>query len=75
MLVPAEDGGYALIGVRRVARTLFEGVDWGGARVLAQTRRRLKRLGWRWTELRTVWDVDRPDDVRRLRKSGLLGKK
>ena len=75
VLAPAEDGGYALIGARRAARTLFDGVAWGSARVLAQTRRRLRRLGWRWTELRTVWDVDRPEDVARLRKSGLLGGK
>jgi rSAM/selenodomain-associated transferase 1 len=75
VLSPAEDGGYALIGVRRVSRGLFKGVEWGSARVLAQTRLRLKRLRWRWTELRTVWDVDRPEDVARLRKSRLLGRK
>jgi rSAM/selenodomain-associated transferase 1 len=70
---PAEDGGYALIGVRRSARTLFDGVRWGSAKVMAQTRTRLRRLGWRWRELRTVWDVDRPEDLARLRKSRLLG--
>jgi hypothetical protein len=75
VLSPAEDGGYALIGVRRVAHGLFKGVDWGSARVLAQTRRRFRRLHWQWTELRTVWDVDRPADVARLRKTGSLGKK
>jgi len=75
VLSPAEDGGYALIGVRRVSRGLFKGVEWGSARVLAQTRLRLKRLRWRWTELRTVWDVDRPEDVARLRKSRLLARK
>lgn len=74
VLSPAEDGGYALIGVRRVSRELFAGIEWGSARVLAQTRRRLRRLRWRWTELRTVWDVDRPEDVARLRRSRLLGK-
>ena len=74
VLAPAEDGGYALIGVRRAARTLFDGVAWGSERVLAQTRRRLRRLAWRWMELRTLWDVDRPEDVVRLRKSGLLRK-
>jgi uncharacterized protein len=72
VLSPAEDGGYALIGVRRVARELFDGVDWGGPRVLAQTRRRLEALRWRWRELRTVWDVDRPEDVARLKRSGLM---
>ena len=75
VLSPAEDGGYALIGLRRASRGLFNGVAWGSARVLAQTRLRLRRLRWRWTELRTVWDVDRPEDVARLRKSGLLRRK
>jgi rSAM/selenodomain-associated transferase 1 len=69
---PAEDGGYALIGARRSVRAMFDGVEWGSAKVMAQTRSRLRRLGWRWRELRTVWDVDRPADVERLRKSGLL---
>lgn len=66
VLAPAEDGGYALIALRRVSPRLFEGVDWGGAQVMAQTRARLAALGWRWRELPTVWDVDRPEDVARL---------
>ena len=74
VLAPAEDGGYALIGVRHSARGLFTRIKWGGAQVLAQTRRRLRRLRWRWTELRTLWDVDRPEDVARLRRSRLLPK-
>ncbi len=72
VLAPAEDGGYPLIGLRRVSRRLFDGIPWGGPQVLAQTRRRLKALRWRWRELRTLWDVDRPEDVARLRKSGIL---
>jgi rSAM/selenodomain-associated transferase 1 len=72
VLAPAEDGGYPLIGLRRVNRRLFDGIAWGSPRVLAQTRRRLEALRWRWQELRTVWDVDRPEDVLRLRRSRLL---
>ena len=72
VLAPAEDGGYALIGLRRAARGVFAGVDWGGSQVLAQTRARLRALGWRWTELRTMWDVDRPEDVARLQRSRRL---
>ena len=72
VLAPAEDGGYPLIGLRRASRRLFVGVAWGGPQVLAQSRRRLRALGWRWKELRTVWDVDRPEDVARLRRSRLL---
>jgi hypothetical protein len=68
VLLPAEDGGYALIGLRRLSRRLFDGIAWSTPQVLAQTRRGLRRLGWRWQELRTVWDVDRPEDVARLKK-------
>lgn len=66
VFAPAEDGGYALIALRRVAPRLFEEIAWGGAQVMAQTRARLALLGWRWRELPEVWDVDRPEDVRRL---------
>lgn len=69
---PAEDGGYALVGLRRSARALFTGIPWGEARVFAATRRRLARLGWRWRRLRTVWDVDRPEDYERLQRARLL---
>ena len=68
VFAPAEDGGYALIALSRVSPRLFEGVEWGGARVMAQTRERLAALGWRWRELPEVWDVDRPEDVARLRR-------
>ena len=72
VLAPAEDGGYVLIGLRRVSRRLFDGIPWGGPMVMARTRTRLKALRWRWQELRTLWDVDRPEDVARLRRSRLL---
>lgn len=68
ILAPAEDGGYALIGLRRVSPRLFSGIEWGTDSVLHQTRIRLRTLGWRWRELRVVWDVDRPDDYARLRR-------
>ena len=70
--VPCEDGGYALIGLRRVDPRLFEGVAWGSASVMAETRARLRQLGWSWRELETLWDVDRPEDYERLVASGLL---
>lgn len=72
VLAPAEDGGYPLVGLRRARKALFDGVAWGGPKVLEQTRARLQRQRCKWVELRTVWDVDRPEDVARLRRSGLL---
>jgi hypothetical protein len=66
VLAPAEDGGYALVGLKRVSPLLFEAIAWGGHDVCSETGRRLDRLGYRWRALRTLWDVDRPEDLRRL---------
>jgi len=64
---PAEDGGYVLVGLARgPAAPLFEGIAWGSATVMQETRQRLARLNWRWRELATLWDVDRPEDLSRL---------
>ena len=65
VLIPSEDGGYALIGVSRCDARLFEGIEWGTGGVLATTRERLRDLGWRWHELETLWDIDRPEDYTR----------
>jgi rSAM/selenodomain-associated transferase 2/rSAM/selenodomain-associated transferase 1 len=65
VLIPAEDGGYVLIGLRRPLPGVFDGVDWSTARVLDQTRDRLRAAGARWQELPALWDVDEPADWRR----------
>ena len=72
VFVPCEDGGYALIGLQRPEARLFDGIAWGGENVMADTRTRLTGLGWRWRELETLWDVDRPEDYARLVTSRLL---
>lgn len=66
VIAPAEDGGYPLIGLRRVSPRLFWRITWGGPDVFARTAEALDRLGWRWRRLRTLWDVDRPHDLTRL---------
>jgi len=71
VLIPAEDGGYVLIGMRSPQPAIFSPMGWGSARVLGETRRRLQRCGLRWRESDMLWDVDRPDDIERLRASGL----
>ena len=70
VLAPAEDGGYALIGARTASRPLFERVRWGGPSVYRQTTENLAAQGLRWRALRTVWDVDRPEDLERLAALG-----
>ena len=68
VLIPAEDGGYVLIGLRRYLPTVFEGITWSTPQVLAQTRERLRAAGASWTELAPLWDVDEPADWQRLQK-------
>ena len=65
VLAPAEDGGYALIGARRVSPALFEGVSWGSSEVFSETRIRLAAADYQWRALRKVWDIDRPEDLER----------
>lgn len=67
VLAPAQDGGYALIAARRIRAGVFAAVAWGSDRVLAQTRANLVRAGLGVRLLPVVWDVDRPEDLERLR--------
>ena len=66
VLIPAEDGGYVLVGLMESHPMLFEGVPWGSDRVVGVTRRRLRALGLCWSEPTTLWDLDRPADLDRL---------
>lgn len=65
VIAPAEDGGYALIGARRIPADIFREIAWGTSSVYEETVKRLK--AHRWRALRTLWDVDRPEDLERFR--------
>lgn len=69
VFVPAEDGGYALVGVRQPMPAIFEGIAWGTSAVMAQTRQHLQRLSLDWHELPALNDVDTPDDLTRLQQT------
>jgi rSAM/selenodomain-associated transferase 1 len=70
VVAPAEDGGYVLIGARKAAPGLFANIRWSTGEVMERTRANLASLGWSTTELRTLWDVDRPEDYERLQREG-----
>ena len=65
-LGPADDGGYYLIGMRRVYAELFEGVAWGTSSVLTDTLRIADRAGIEARLIRPAYDVDTIEDLRRL---------
>lgn len=70
VIVPAHDGGYVLIGLRRVEPRLFEGMPWSTPQVLAITRERLQEAGLRWAELPALHDIDEPADLVHLAGRG-----
>ncbi len=63
VFVPAADGGYALIGLRRVLPSLFDAMPWSTSAVMATTRQRLSQAAVRHTELPRVQDIDEPADL------------
>ncbi|MBM3530331.1 MAG: glycosyltransferase [Alphaproteobacteria bacterium] len=66
--IPTEDGGYFLIGLRRPQPTLFSGMTWSVPGVMEETRSRLRALELSWRELETLWDVDTPEDLERMKR-------
>ena len=68
VLGPATDGGYYLIGMTASAmavasKAIFADMPWGTSVVLEETCRRLERVGFSYTLLDPLSDVDRPEDL------------
>jgi len=71
VFAPARDGGYVMVGLRRPVPELFRDMPWGTDQVMRLTRQRLREQDIDWRELPMQWDVDRPEDLARLRSMGL----
>lgn len=66
-LIPAEDGGYCLIGASiPPPAALFEGIAWGEAGGFEQTMARIEAAGLSVAALDPWFDLDRPQDLARL---------
>ena len=64
VLHPTEDGGYALLGLKRFSATLFDDMPWSTAAVCDETRARIETLGWSLHVGDTLRDIDEPEDLR-----------
>ena len=65
VLGPARDGGYYLIGMKRRADFLFEGITWSSELVLSQTLILAVEQGLRSSLLPILEDIDSPEDWER----------
>jgi len=66
---PAEDGGYYLLGMRRLWGRLFEDVPWSTMHVLETSLERARELNLRSAMLPLWYDLDTLADLRRLAAS------
>jgi uncharacterized protein len=64
VLGPCLDGGYYLIGMRKLHPALFHGITWGSAEVLAQTCAAAERSGLALRLLPSLIDIDTYDDYK-----------
>ena len=62
---PAEDGGYYLLGMRKMVPAIFRGIPWSTGRVLELTLKAIAGTKLRKKLLRPDFDLDRPEDLRR----------
>ena len=64
----SDDGGYYLIGMKKLHRHLFQGIAWSTAQVFEQTVNRAKEIKLPVHELPTGYDIDDEPSLRRLAK-------
>jgi len=69
-LIPAEDGGYCAIGLSAGAPVdeIFRDIPWSSPSALSVTRERMQQVAVSVAVLEASYDVDRPEDLERLRR-------
>lgn len=63
VMLPAEDGGYVLLGLARYDASLFVDIAWSTETVAEATVQRIAALGWSLLVGETLRDVDEPADL------------
>ena len=62
------DGGYYLIGLDILKKEIFENVEWSSEETFEQTVRNIENLDLKLSLLPKWYDVDFPEDLKRLKK-------
>ena len=72
VLGPTADGGYYLIGLRKMIPDLFQGIAWSTATVFAETKKKIEAAGLSLGLLPECRDLDQLDDLKAF--IGMCGK-
>jgi rSAM/selenodomain-associated transferase 1 len=62
---PAEDGGYYLVGMRRLIKEIFDGVPWSSRQTLKRSVERADLKGFSVALSDTLSDIDTIEDLKR----------
>lgn len=65
-LIPAPDGGYVLIGLKRINPAIMREIPWGTKVVFPRTLERLAELGYTVMVQPALRDIDRAEDLQFL---------
>jgi len=65
---PADDGGYYLVGMRKLHGRIFEDIPWGTGGVMGATMDRAREAELNLVLLPEWYDVDTPEDFERLKR-------
>lgn len=68
VLIPADAGGYVLLGMRKPQPALFSNIAWGGSTILAEIRTRIIERRLMLAERPPLWNVDTEADLARLER-------
>ena len=74
VLGPTDDGGYYLLGMRNIDNAIFKNIPWSESNVAEITRGKMQNLGWNYVELDCLWDIDRPEDIKKLSRVDIFNK-
>jgi len=66
VLGPSADGGYYLVGMKRMIAAMFDDIGWSGADVLSQTTNKLDDLSLKHELLSEWYDIDTVKDLEHL---------
>ncbi|MFQ5823728.1 MAG: TIGR04282 family arsenosugar biosynthesis glycosyltransferase [bacterium] len=74
VLGPAEDGGYYLIGIKKIHQDILENVQWSSSSVLQKTLEIALDLGLTYTLLPEWYDIDELENLQRAVNDDASGK-
>ncbi|MGM0653675.1 MAG: TIGR04282 family arsenosugar biosynthesis glycosyltransferase [Bacillota bacterium] len=63
VLGPADDGGYYLVGFKKIVKELFHGITWGSNLVYRQTIKAAEQADLKIATLEKLADIDSPTDL------------